>query len=153
MLNNVNDSVVRRWLSDCCTWKQQTVLLSALRGCDGRPKSDPSNVFKKKMRFTLLKNADESTSFMESNDVMLNEKTKKEINDFFTGCLDSYPMHYFLHFLHAAEICAYKNPNGIVAEYWKYFYLCGVEAMHLNPETQEQLDTRLSDLVPFKGNK
>ncbi len=34
-------SVVKEWLSnDNISWKQQTVVLSALRGCDGQSKYD-----------------------------------------------------------------------------------------------------------------
>ena len=90
-------------LAERCTWKQQTVLLSALRGCDGRPKNDPSNPFKKKMRYTLLQDADSSTGFMKG-ELSLNVNTSREIREFFTGCMDSYPIHFFLHFLHAASL-------------------------------------------------
>ena len=138
------NSVVRPWLAERCTWKQQTVLLSALRGCDGRPKNDPSNPFKKKMRYTLLQDADSSTGFMKG-ELSLNVNTSREIREFFTGCMDSYPMHFFLHFLHAAEIVAYKHPDNEISKYWNYFYGMGVHAMHLNRETEEQLDARLSD--------
>lgn len=140
-------SVVKPWVAERCSWKQQTVLLAALRGCDGRPKNDPSNAFKKRMRSVLLNNADTKTGFMVSNEEEFNlrEANLKEIVNFFTGCLDSYPMHFFLHFLHAAEIVGYKHPDKFIAEYWMCFYKQAVKAMHLNPETEEQLDIRLED--------
>ncbi len=139
-------SVIKCWVTDLCSWKQQTVLLAALRGCDGRPKNDPSNSFKKRLRSAVLNNADMKTGFMSANAAFnLRDENRAEINNFFTGCLDSYPMHFFLHFLHAAEIVAYKHPDKFIAEYWMYFYSKAVEAMHLNPETEKQLDKRLSD--------
>lgn len=137
-------SVVRPWVAGYCTWKQQTVLFSALRGCDGRPKKDPSNVFKKRMRDAVLFNADASTGFL-SEGSFLDEESRQEIRDFFTGCLDSYPMHFILHLLHAAEIVGYKIPYRETAAYWRYFYTVGVQAMHLNEESERQMDDRLAD--------
>lgn len=142
-------SVVQSWVGECCTWKQQTVLLAAFRGCDGLPKHDPSKVFTKKMRSTLLNNADTSSTFMVDADFALTDEHKEPIDDFFIDCsrgsMDAYPVHWFLHLLQAAEIVAYKCPIESVAEYWRYFYLCGIKAMHVNPETEEQMDARLAD--------
>jgi len=142
-------SVVKEWVGKHCTWKQQTVLLASFRGCDGLPKHDPSKVFTKKMRSTLLKNADLNSTFMAECAFVLNDLNKEPIDDFFIDCssgsMDAYPVHWFLHLLQAAEIVAYKCPEKSIAEYWKYFYLCGIKAMHVNPETEEQLDIRLAD--------
>ena len=149
-------SVVQDWVSSC-SWKQQTVMLAAFRGCDGLPKHDPSKVFTKKMRATLLKNADRESTFMsEVADFSLSPENKEPIDDFFIDCsrgsMDAYPVHWFLHLLQAAEIVGYKCPHHAIREYWEYFYQCGVKAMHLNPETEAQLDERLSD-KPEDGEK
>ena len=145
-------SVVQDWVAEFCTWKQQTVLLASFRGCDGLPKHDQSKVFTKKMRRTLLKNADESSTFFSAVSVFdLTPENREPIDDFFIDCsrgsMDAYPVHWFLHFLQAAEIIAYKCPFDSVRDYWAYFYTTGVKAMHLNPETESQLDERLADRV------
>ncbi len=79
----------------------------------------------------------------------LTKDNAEPIDDFFIDCsrgsMDQYPVHWLLHLLQAAEIVAYKHPDKIIANYWLYFYSKGVEAMHLNPETEEQLDLRLQD--------
>ena len=143
-------SVVQDWVAEFCTWKQQTVLLASFRGCDGLPKNDPSKVFTKAMRATLLNNADACCTFFGSH-VFLSGEEKALIDDFFIDCsrgsMDAYPVHWFLHLLQAAEIAGYKCPHDSVREYWAYFYATGVHAMHLNPETREQMDARLSDNV------
>lgn len=138
-----DESVVQDWVSICCTWKQQTVLLAGLRGCDGLPKHDPSKQFTKKMRAVLLKNADPTSSFMPCGE------GEESIADFFIDCsrggLDAYPVHWLMHFLQAAEIIGYKHPDEETRAYWIHFYLAGVTALHLNPESEEQLDKRLVD--------
>lgn len=137
----MNESVVQEWVSDC-TLKQQTVLLAAFRGCDGIPKGDVTKTFAKAMRASILKNADPTTGFYGGVDL---EKDKVSITIFFDhGHLDQYPVHWLLHLMHAAEIISYKGASPI-KEYWSHFYLSAVKAFHLNPETEQQLDARLSD--------
>jgi len=142
------ESVVRKWVEESCNWKQQTVLLASFRGCDGLPKNDLSKEFTKMMRATLLQNADKSSTFFKDN-AILDIKSKESIDDFFIDCsrgsLDAYPVHWLMHLLQAAEIVMYKCPLEPYVEYWGYFYKTGVNALHLNPETEEQLDNRLKD--------
>ena len=142
-------SVVKEWLGKSCTLKQQTVVLAAFRGCDGVPKNDPSKQFTKNMRSSILINADKTSTFYPDNMIMLNQGNKEDIDDFFIDCsrggLDAYPVHWLMHLLQAAEIVGYKCGNEPIAEYWMYFYLTGVKALHLNPETEKQLDIRLTD--------
>lgn len=140
-------SVVQDWLSDL-TMKQQTVLLAAFRGCDGLPKTDPSKHFTKMMRATLLKNADPASTFYPPENALTDPEVDL-VDDFFIDCsrggMDQYPVHWLLHLLQAAEIVGYKCPILAWKNYWKYFYETGVKAMHLNPETEGQLDERLKD--------
>jgi hypothetical protein len=141
-------SVVKEWLAEHCSWKMQTVLLASFRGCDGLPKQDPSKAFTKRMRATLLHNADPNSTFYGGGAV-LDDEGRAPIDDFFIDCsrgsMDAYPVHWLLHLLQAAEIVAYKCPDERAARYWQYFYLTGVKAMHLNPETRAELDARLED--------
>lgn len=142
-------SVVKKWLGDSCSLKQQTVVLAAFRGCDGVPKNDPSKQFTKNMRSSILINADQGSTFYPESDAMLDSTGKADIDDFFIDCsrggLDAYPVHWLMHLLQAAEIVGYKCKDKSISEYWLYFYLTGVKALHLNPETEEQLDVRLAD--------
>ena len=141
----MGESVVQEWMSEL-TWKQQTVLLSALRGCDGVPKDDASKKMARHMRSVLLKNAGtEDTSFMT---------TSGEITDdhwidigVMRDNIDKYPTHYILHFMHAAEIIGYFHPDRNISGFWCFVYNLFVEAMHLTPETPEQNTFRLRDGV------
>jgi len=57
--------------------------------------------------------------------------------------LDHYPAHYIMHVLHATEIVAYKSPEGAD---WLWFYERLCKCIHVNPETEEQLDLRLGEV-------
>lgn len=134
----MSESVVQSWLS-ALTWKQQTVLLAGFRGCDGKPKEDPSKKLARALRGTILRSAHAGYGrFMvqefDFQDVMA-----------VASDLDHYPMHWVMHFAHACEIVGYKHPDIKVRGQWLRTYLAIVSALHLNPETEEQLDNRLFD--------
>jgi len=137
-------SVVQEWINNL-SWKQQTVLLAAFRGCDGLPKSDPSKRFTKQIREVILKNADPTSTFIESG----LEYDLSYVKDFFIDCsrggIDAYPVHWMMHFLQAAEVIGYKHPDSKIRKYWLEFYLSGIRALHVNPESEKQLDQRLQD--------
>lgn len=141
-----NSSVVQKWLAKKCTWKMQTVLLTSFRGCDGAYKNDPGKVFTRAMRATILKNADPTSTFfpheLEGGTALENETIRTFLND-----MDHYPVHWFMHLVHAAEICAYKCPNKDLATFWWNFYCCAVHELHLIIETETQLNDRLRDKI------
>jgi hypothetical protein len=86
----------------------------------------------------LLNNADPTNSFIVGNGI----PDPKYVQTFLWD-LDSYPLHYVMHTLHAAEIVGYKNPDRELGEWWTRFYLDLVKGLHLNPEMESQLDIRL----------
>ncbi len=65
-------------------------------------------------------------------------------NDFFNGN-GELAHHYLLHFYHGAEILGYKHPDPRFRDRWHKFYLRACEAMHVNPETEAEMDKRLGD--------
>lgn len=58
---------------------------------------------------------------------------------------DELPHHYQLHFLHAAEILGYKHADPIARDWWGHAYAALANDMHLNVETELQMDKRLGD--------
>lgn len=135
-----NTSVVQEWLSKECTWKMQTVLLTSFRGCDGAHKHDFGKVFTRMMRATVLKNADPNGTFFPKS-----FNPKIDTNMFFND-MDHYPVHWFMHLLHAAEIVGYKCPIDVLRDFWMAFYLRGIHELHVNPESEDHLDIRLRDV-------
>lgn len=133
-------SVVRPWINNL-SFKQQTVLLTALRGVDGKEKQDASKPFCKAMRMTILQNVSPGCGTFMSFEITGDDVAK------FSENIDHYPIHWVLHFIHAAEIIGYHCPHSLLGNWWKNFYLTLVNAMHLQPETLEDLEVRLSDSV------
>jgi hypothetical protein len=138
----MNQSVVQDWLAEL-TYKQQTVLLTAIRGCDGVGKEDISKKFVRKYRSIVLKNAapgDGPDTFMKTN------IGSQEIESFVEH-LDHYPMHWLFHFIHAVEIVGYKHPNREIANWSECLYKMIVSALHMRPETEKEMDIRLADAI------
>ncbi len=133
-------SIVKEWVSRL-SYKQQAVLILALRGCDGVPKSDPAKPLIRYYRNVILNNAAKPGTKGYSVFMMAKPPSLKDV---FYQRPDHYPVHWLMHFLYGAEIVGYKHPDERVREYWKAIYFKGVTAIHLNPETEEQLDKRLS---------
>jgi hypothetical protein len=129
--------VLQDWMAEL-PWKQQSVVLSSLRGPD---LSRPVAVKKlnRWLRAVTQNNADPSTDYMK--DIAL-----PEIDDLEEE-LGYCTMHYFTHLLHALEIIGYKHPDNVIRDISNIYYKGLVNFAHLNPETKEQLDTRLEDIV------
>jgi hypothetical protein len=131
--------VIRDWLQSLA-WKEQTVLLTAIRGCDNRPIEDPVKPIIQEYRSIVLHDAvpSENDGFMK--------KFNDEERDRFLKHIDEYPLHWFKHFLHAVEIVGYKHPDDDIRDRWNNLYvkLCR-DGLKVNTEKSHQLDERLSD--------
>jgi len=134
-------SVVQEWIAEYCSFKEQTVLLTALRGCDGIPKEDVSKQMVRVMRGVLLKDADASTDFMRS------APHPDDLRQFLTN-LDHYPVHWLMHFAHAAQVIAYRHPNPAINGNWLMVYRNIVHALHMEPEPVLIMMHRLEDAPP-----
>lgn len=59
--------------------------------------------------------------------------------------VDEMPHHFQLHMMHAAQIVGEYHPNLHTRGWWNTFYLMIVNDAHLQPESREDLEERLSD--------
>lgn len=131
-------NVVKDWISHL-TFKQQTVLLSAIRGCGGVPKDDPSKPFVRAFREVVLENAvTEDCSFMGAS-ISIDDVNR------FVKSLDCYPMHWLLHFIHAVECVGYGHPDLCTSVWWAGLYGEICRALHVNPESEQGWSQRLVD--------
>ena len=137
--------VVLPWLSGL-SLKQQTVLLTALRGCDGVPKEDISKKFVRVYRSLILKNAEEGFDRDIDHHFMKEQITDSDVTEFL-GHLDHYYMHWLTHFIYAIEIVGYNHPVSTIRQWWSCLYLGLVSAIHLSPESKEDNDYRLRDKI------
>ncbi len=136
-------SVLQDWVQELGL-RHQGVLLTAVRGCDTAPKDDPSKLFIRCYRNIVLNafcgDSKKSVSFIEYvNDLELDIRFH-----LFRKNLDHYPHHYLMHLIHAIEIIGYKHPEFKIREKWNVYYHTLCKGLHMNPETEFQLDTRLN---------
>lgn len=123
--------------------RHQGVLLTAVRGCDTAPKDDPGKMFVRCYRSAILRphcgDPLKARTFIESVGPWELEKRFTA----FRKDLDHYPHHYVMHLAHAIEVVGYKHPDPLVGEPWKFMYQRLCRGLHLNPETEWEMDERL----------
>jgi hypothetical protein len=117
-----------------------------MRGCDLAPRHDPSKIAQRLLRAAVLvphggRFANPKTYITVEPDA---EKWREAMAAFLSSW-DHYPNHYVVHFIHACEIVGYHGPHEfpVFGERFENFYLNACLALHVNPETREQLDARL----------
>src|SRR5687767_291035 len=134
-------SILRPWVGTL-TLQAQGVLLSALRGPDGAHKDGPAKAIGRALRATLVHNAKE----VGPDDVYMGDGTgvcaPDDVDLFFEG-VDVFPLHWYHHFVHAAEIIGRTHPNDEIRQFWSAFYERAVEKLHLAPEPVDVMLHRL----------
>src|SRR5262245_681192 len=103
-------SILQDWVTELGL-RHQGVLLTAIRGCDTVPKHHVSKSLARAIRREILNahcgDASKSSSFIEDFDPVSLSQIMKD----FSGDLDSYPLHYVMHVVHAVEIIGYYLPD------------------------------------------
>lgn len=134
--------VLRPWVTAYLTLQMQGTILTAIRGPDNEAKESPSKPVVRAYRCVILNNARN----FEPGDTFMGDGSGKILEDdwhAFFSSIDQYPFHWFMHFIHSAEIVGNFHPNTDIADHWLSFYLGCCGALHLNPETKKQLQFRL----------
>lgn len=140
------EGVLRAW-TRACSMREQAVLCSSIRGCDGLSKRDPSKSIIWALRYDILyPSADDGadptrfTSFMGIK-VTLAHDLKEFLDD-----LDPYPFHFIQHLAHAAHIIAVRHTDERTGKFWRQLYeSIIVDGMHALPEPDEVMIHRLRD--------
>ena len=130
-------SVLQEWVSDLAL-KKQTVMLGALRTPDALISLEFREVIVW-MRTRILQNADEKSGFMHAGEERLPNFRSIERE------FEQLPLQAARHILLAMQVIAQEHPIAEVGGVaWK-FYMDGVQAQHLNMETQDQYEARYAD--------
>lgn len=145
-------SVMNDWIFSL-PLQQQSVLILGTRGPDAVEKFHPAKLLVMRYRATVLKAAyygramrvdEEANTFMSMENFSDDRNWDILVRKFFDS-VDVLPHHYLMHLLHAAEIIAYRHPNGLFRERWSSFYYAGVSSLHLEPEGEDVMNVRLGD--------
>lgn len=133
-------SVVQAWLAEKCSWKEQTVVLCALRGTDTRG-SPELKAITRWIRRVALYNAAPNKTFMKDEGF----PSIREIVETTPLILDMLPVHYLGHLMHALQVigCHHFHFEASMLAAQGYLDLC--EYLHVNPETETQMTKRLED--------
>lgn len=133
--------------------QQQSVLLLAGRGPDGVAKHHPCKPVHTAYRACVFVAAkygrsitygERGDSFMSLDVFADNTAWSGAVDDFFRHH-DGLPLHYLKHLMHGVEILGYKHPHHLTRTRWNSFYLQLVAEMHLNVESEAEMDDRLND--------
>lgn len=143
MIENPRRSVLQDWVMEL-PLREQGVLLTAVRGCDLTPKH-PLDAPEREL-VGCIRNA-----FMVPADP---REVDHSPGSFFRTYLTSpfkpsafghYPQHWVSHVMHAVEVIGYRHPNLYMREWFYELYRQFCKSLHVNPETFEQYEARLSE--------
>ena len=144
-------SVLQRWV-ESLTFMQQSVLLTAIRGADTLPKFHVSKYLLRWYRRCILISAFERCVLTDPYDTRggsftgpVEAESVDDIASQYLRAVDEVPLHFHLHLVHAVEILGYKHPDSDIRSWWHDFYFAAVRDMHLQPESEADLDRRLGD--------
>jgi len=137
------NSILQTWVQSLGL-RHQGCLLTAIRGCDTAPKDDPAKAFIRCYRGTILNahcgDPNKAQTFIQAAEPHFLWSHFKLLR----RSHDHYPHHYVMHLTHAIQIVGYKHPNTHTRKLWTSFYHEMCDAMHVNPETEAQMDERLN---------
>lgn len=142
-------SVLNDWVHDL-SYMQQSVLLAMIRNADGIAKHHPQKELIKWFRRCILKSAFDGCQLHNPGEPGGGSFTGPVYSieaalDSFIWARDEMTLHYFAHAMHAFEIMGYKYPDPLYRDFWHRAYTRCVDAMHMMPETEAQMDRRLCD--------
>ncbi len=161
-------SVMQAWTTTL-TMMQQSVLITSCRGPDTLDKNHISKLLCRWLRRCFLLSAFDkailprpygagggsftgpsilkphNSDFSESAVDPLAFEAMQSVAHKYMKSVDEVPHHFHLHLMHSAEILGYKHPDPWIRSWWNWFYNALVNDMHLLPETEESMDTRLGD--------
>lgn len=162
-----NRSVMQDWTHGI-SFMQQSVLIASVRGPDGIKKNHVAKVLCRYLRRSFMLSAFENTEMWDpttpgggsftgpippaykvatryTNGLLTGLQDLRAVVSDYLRHVDEVPHHFQLHLMHSAEILGYKHPDENVRAFWCSTYLRLVNDMHLFPESEALMDTRLSD--------
>jgi hypothetical protein len=146
-LDNPKVSVLQDWVVQL-PLREQGTLLTAVRGCDDEPKmwiargvaESPGRRITAWVRWCFMNPADPREvdvpgAFFQSRPPF----------PFKPSGFGHLPQHWYSHIMHGLEVIAYRHPHEDIRMTAFGLYQQMVWNMHLNVETMQQFNTRLSE--------
>jgi hypothetical protein len=125
---------------------QQGVLIAAVRGPDTIRSEDRCKKLIRAYRGAILNFAHMAPNTFVGDGTGV--ESYGAVVEFYED-LNTYPLHWFQHFLEGAEVIAYTGPNEYVRKFWNHVYFWGCKTLHMTPESKEAFGLRLKDTNLF----
>lgn len=151
IINPIRRSVLQDWVMDL-PLREQGTLLTGVRGCDLTPKFPLDSTERELvgwLRWTFLVPFDEREVDAEPGCFFISKVPA--LNNWRASALGHYPWHWLSHLMHCYEVVGYRHPDQFVRATARAVYVKLAHSFHLNPETFEQFETRLSEDRIAKG--
>lgn len=141
-------SVLQDWVMKL-PLREQGTLLTCVRGCDNEPKIwtstgvaySPGRRLTAFIRWCFMVPADIREVDSQEGAFMMSQPP----NPFKASEFGHLPQHWYSHAMHALEIIGHRHPDSTVSGKALVLYLKMVKNMHLNPETIDEMESRLSE--------
>lgn len=142
------NSVLQDWVMEL-PLREQGTLLTAVRGCDFEAKTwtntgvaySPGRRLTAFIRWCFMNPADiREVDHAEGSFFRSHPPSFFKPSEF--GHL---PEHWYAYVMHALEIIGYRHPDDRTRDIAHRLYVKMVHNLHLNPETMDQMITRLSE--------
>lgn len=142
------NSVLQNWVMEL-PLREQGTLLTCVRGCDLEPKSWTSRGVSYSagrrltafIRWCFMVPADPREVDSQEGAFMMSTPP----SPFKPSEFGHLPEHWYAHAMHALEVIGYRHTDTYVAYQAREMYFAMVRNLHLQPETKEQMITRLSE--------
>jgi hypothetical protein len=141
-LESEKKSVLQDWVMEL-PLRMQGTLLTAVRGCDLTPKYALGSLARRltaAIRWSFMNPADP-----REVDILGAFFSSQVPVDLIPSELGHLPWHWLSHATHAIEVLAYKHPDSRIMESWQIVYAKIVKSFHLNVETPEQFEIRMTE--------
>ena len=135
-------SVLQDWVMEL-PLREQGTLMTAVRGCDLTPKYPLDS--QERQLVAAIRGAFMVPADPREMDVVGGFMRSSPPANFKPSCLGHYPHHWVMHVLHAVEVIAYRHPDTAVWYIWMPIYHSIVQSLHLNVETFEQFEQRMTE--------
>jgi len=147
-------SVLQTWVEEL-PLRFQGTLLTAVRGCDDEAKQwvstgvaySPGRRLTAFIRYCFMNPADVREVDVEEGSFFMSTPPAP----FKPSAFGHLPLHWYTHAMHALEIIGYCHPNHNIKSIARTLYQQMVHGLHLNPETQFQMNERLTEDRISKG--
>lgn len=141
-------SVLQDWVMEL-PLRYQGTLLTSVRGCDEEAKSwvrtgvaySPGRRLTAFIRFCFMNPADPREIDYEEGSFFMSTPPEP----FKPSAFGHLPLHWYTHAMHALEIIGYCHPNKGIAYKAHILYVQMVRGLHLNIESQRQMEIRLTE--------